>query len=304
MTLRSVLAVLVVLTAQNLRAADTERPCPFAAHNCYSDVSVQAARHRLAEALQVGLRYIEVDVNHQPEAGGFVVTHKSENAPTEPLLQEFLKPLWEKWRAEPFEHLLIVDFKAGRPDAVASTFHAYLSQYRDVLCTFAPDGSPKAKGPVAVCLTGSGHLGRAYINHARAQGELLARRDQGFSGAAARPALRQYLQRPPEPGVGYLTVEWNVVIPKGKPYAAPLSSEDRTWLAEIVAGAKRHQYGLRFYTLNTRETYRKDAKLTSGDWDTHWAACVRAGVDMIATDQYSLGVQWWEQIGKAIKADR
>jgi hypothetical protein len=279
----------------------TERPCPFAAHNCYSDVGVRQAEQRLAEALQAGLRYIEVDVNHQPAAGGFIVTHKSDNPPTQPLLQDYLPPLWKKWSSEPFEHILIIEFKAGRAPAIAEDFHAYLLKYRDLLCTFAPDGSPRAKGPISVYLTGSTRLGQAYINYATNKGELLARRDEGFSGPHDRDRLRAYLQQPPRPGVAYLTMEWGVVVGKGRSYTAPLPPENQAWLEEIVAGARKQHYRFRFYTLNVRHTYHPNEPLTPGEWDGAWTACVRAGVDMIATDQYTLAAEWWKRIGRKLK---
>jgi hypothetical protein len=277
-----------------------ERPCPIAAHNCYSDVSVKAAEQRLAEALSVGLRYIEVDVNLQPSAGGFVVTHRSDKPPTRPLLQDYLKPLWAKWREEPFDHILIVEFKAGPREQIGKAFHDYLLPYRDVLNTFAPDGSPRSRGRISVALTGSGTLMQAYIDYARQQGELLARRDQGFSGPLARGALKEFLKQPAPQGVGYLTVEWNVVVGSARAYFTPMSAANRFWLAEIVAGARRNHYTLRFYTLNPRYTFHRGEPIVAGDWDTAWAECAKAGVDMIATDQYALGVQWWERIGRRL----
>ncbi len=282
-----------------------EIPCPIAAHNCYSDAGVLAAEKRLAEALSVGLKYIEVDVNHNPAAGGFVVTHKSENPPLKPLLADYLKPLWAQWRNEPNDkHILIIEPKAGQPEAVARGLHDYLAGYRDLLTTFATDGTVRHKGPISVCLTGVQHLGQAYLDHASKGGEWLACRDEGFgNGPGARDALRACLARPAKPGVRFLTIEWGVVVGR-RGYVDPLTPEASAWLDEIVAGARRNNYHLRFYTINVRHTYHRDERLEPGGWDHPWRACAKAGVEMIATDQYSLGVQWWEQVGRNIASGR
>jgi len=274
--------------------ADAARPCPFAGHNCYSDLNLRLSRHKLATALRAGLRTIEVDVHHNPTAGGFVVTHTSKDPPAEPLLGEFLTPMWRQWRDEPGEHILIIDLKGGRPDAVARDMHEYLRAYRDVLCTFAPDGSARSTGPIRVCLTGSRALGQAYIDLAGRKGELLALRD-GSPGGRGGDALRRYLRRPARPGVGFLTLPWGVVD------GGSAAGDYVDWLSEIVAGARRNGYQLRVYTLNVPLPKRLDGRLVSGEWDAHWSACVRAGVDMISTDTYALAAEWWKQIGSKLE---
>ncbi|MBN1347290.1 MAG: hypothetical protein JXQ73_31660 [Phycisphaerae bacterium] len=264
-------------------------PCPFAGHNCYSDFDVRASRRRLKTALDADLRYIEVDVNHHPPAGGFVVTHKSKNPPAEPRLDDFLEPLWRKWRGQPGEHVLIIDLKAGRSDAVARDMHRYLQNHRDVLSAYAPDGTRRTAGTVCVCLTGSSHLGQAYVDLAAETGELLALRDTGPRGRGKK-AMRELLGRPRRPGVGYLTLSWPVVL------SGTDASDDPTdWLREIVAGARNRGYKLRVYTLNARKP--SGGGLASGKWDANWRACVRTGVDMIATDDYALATEWWHKIG-------
>ncbi len=271
---------------------------PFAAHNCYSDLGVKVSKYQLTNGLRAGLRFIEVDVHHVPSAGGFVVTHKSKDPPSEPLLGDFLEPLWRRWTDEPGEHLLIIDLKAGRPDQVAADMHRYLLGHRDALCTFAPDGTPRATGPVSVCLTGSQVLGQAYIDLATKKGELLARRDGG-PGARNRDLLRRYLRRAPRPGVGYLTLNWGNIVRGSK-----TPDDYMDWLCEIVAGARRSGYRLRVYTLNVARPERVDGRLASGEWDAAWSSCVRAGVDMIATDNYGLAAEWWREIGVGLPVVR
>jgi len=300
----SILWVACLGTAAFPADVRSEPPCPFAAHNCYSDLGARMAERRLAEALTAGLRHIEVDVNYQPSAGGFVVTHKSDRPPSEPLLHNFLVPLWKTWRSEPYDHTLIIDLKAGDPTPAGRALHDYLKEHRDALSRFAPDGTLRSRGPVSVCLTGSRRIGQAYLNLAAQEGELLARRDEGFGGASAREALRRYLRQPPHPGVGYLTINWNVVVgDQGESQRTGLSGETRAWLTEIVAGARRHGYRLRFYTLNVRHFSHPGEPLIAGGWDAAWAACVQAGVDMISTDQYTLAVEWWKQIGRKLNAE-
>lgn len=291
-----------VLTATLLagsRPAGVERACPFAGHNCYSDFGLRISHRRLAMALQAGLRFIEVDVHHVPSAGGFVVTHKSKDPPSEPLLKEFLKPLWARWRDEPGEHILVIDFKAGRPDLAARDLDRYLTDYREVLSAYAPDGTLRTGGPVSICLSGSGAIGRAYVDLASKKGELLALRDTG-PGGAKREAMRRFLHRPRPPGVGYLTLDFTSSVVRGSGTAPDYLD----WLCEIVTGARRRRYRVRVYTLDVLGPKRVDGRLVSGAWDAHWAACVRAEVDMISTDNYALAAEWWKEIGSKLAPAR
>jgi len=298
----TVLLCLSVLTATvpaSERPASAERACPFAGHNCYSDFGLRISNRKLAMALQAGLRVIEVDVHHVPSAGGFVVTHKSRNPPSAPLLGGFLQPLWARWRDEPGEHILVIDFKAGRPDLAARDLDRYLADYREVLTAYAPDGTLRARGHISVCLSGSSAIGRAYIDLASKKGELLALRDTG-PGGTKREAMRRFLQRPRRPGVGYLTLDFANSVIRGSGTAPDYLD----WLCEIVAGARRCRYKVRVYTLDVLGPKRVDGRLVSGAWDAHWAACVRAGVDMISTDNYALAAEWWKQIGCKLATDR
>ncbi len=267
---------------------------PFAGHNGYSDLGERHSRGKLAAALESGLRAIEVDVNHCPAAGGFVVTHDGGPEPRGALLSDFLVPLWERWSREKGEHILIIDFKNGSKQRVPKALHDYLGRYRDVLGTYKPDGSPKRTGPIQVCLTGSGRLKQSYIDYARDRGELLALRDgsAGASKAGFRQALRAYLARPAEPGVGYLTLNWRRLIDASR---RPESQVD--WLKEVMRGARRRGYRVRVYTLNVLPQ-SEGGRLVSGTWDAAWRACVLGGLDMIATDNYRLSVRWWDEIGR------
>lgn len=299
MTLRAITAIATCLASAGATPAaspgDIARSCPFAGHNCYSDLNLGASRHKLKAALDAGLRFIEIDVNHNPSAGGFVVTHRSRRPPTEPLLADFIKPLWERWSAEPGDHLLIIDFKAGSPDPASRDLHKYLRQHRDVLCSFAPDGTIRRTGPIGVCLTGAAIIGQAYLTLAGGEGELLARRDTGSAGSR-RDGMREFFRRRPRPGVSYLTLDWRKITGKS---TDPTDYFD--WLCEIVTGARRNHYRLRVYTLNARKPKKTDGRLVSGKWDAHWRACVRAGVDMISTDNYALAAEWWRQIGTKLE---
>lgn len=288
-------AALLALALSSFARADEIVP-PFAGHNCYSDLGEGHSRGKLSAALRSGLRAIEVDVNHSPTAGGFVVTHDGGPKPRGPLLDVFLQPLWKRWSKEAGEHILIIDFKAGSRDDVPKALYDYLGQYRDKLCTYKPDGSRLKTGPVKVCLTGSKTLDKACVEFGRRKGELLALRD-GPTGAMKggfRQALRDYLARAAEPGVGYLTLNWRRLIDEDEP---PASQVD--WLREVMRGARGRGYLVRVYTLNVIPQ-RLDGQLVGGDWDATWRTCVRGGIDMIATDNYRLAVRWWREIGKGL----
>ncbi len=300
MPLELLLSCLIPCLACPVEARGEElAPCPFAGHNCYSDLGVAVSTRRLARALNAGLRYIEVDVHHRCSPRGFVVTHKGKDPPSEPMLEDFLQPLWRRWTAEQGDHLLIIDFKAGRPDAVAKDLDRILQRHRDALARYAPDGKPIARGAIRVCLTGSGRLGQAYIDYARRRGELLALRDTGARGKG-KEGVRRVLREPRPAGVGYLTLHFGSSVLR----VSPEPEGYLPWLREIALGARRRGYHLRVYTLNVLGPERDGDVLKSGRWDRHWRACVQAGVEMIATDNYQLAAEWWEQIGRELAPPR
>jgi len=262
------------------------------AHNCYP----QAGRFndRITRALTLGFPVaIEQDIGYF--GGRAVVTHTKETTGEEPTLKDYfferVRPIIEKALKENKrdEWPLIVlhfDFK----DVQAPLLHEVwkiLGKYERWITTAKKTADPAHLSPFDIkpllVLTEDADEQQAIFS------------DEVPTGAKLRVFGSGHTKGPISPPTNYrrwLNYSWHEVEPEGQPNAGEWTEAKNTRLRELVDGAHKTGYWIRFYTLDGfvppgDRGWSADYNFGSRDAvDLRWKAAFEASVDLIATDQY------------------
>ncbi|MGE3817868.1 MAG: PKD domain-containing protein [Isosphaeraceae bacterium] len=298
--------VLSVLTLGTHPAGDgtpARKPTPLSAHNCYL-----ANRHdnpRLAEALRLGIDNVEIDLGWDPTARRLIVGHDASPRPGvaypefEGTLIPALEAHWAHPRVDGAPTVLTVDWKTDRPEAVQA-FHSFLDAHADWFSSAEkPEAGANARPGsltprrLTVCLTGSEAAKDAYDALIPPGGTYRAFRDRVYgAGSAYRDDVAELVPGPATAYHRFLTYHWGVVE-RGAPFSAgDWTAEESDRLSRLVDLAHRQGYRLRVYCLNGQTGpalggYRFRTVVAA---QTRWLAAANAGVDWVATDEYSEAV--------------
>lgn len=291
------------------------------AHNCYPEDG--AWEDRLDRALGTGLARlaIEQDLAWAPGSGRTpgrsVVSHDDELTGTEPTLEAHffarVRPLMERALAEnrPEGWPLVVlhlDFKTNEPEHHRAVWNL-LEQHRAWLTTAerVTDGArvmPFRMGPLLVLTENGTGQETAFSDRVPAGGSLLV------FGTTPSPDLprsedpevraRTLVTATPAalvstPATNYrrwTNFSWHVVEQGGQPRAGSWTPEDAARLQAIVSRAHEQGLWIRFYTLNGHGADANRGWTGSYNFGSaravndRWRAAIKAGVDLVATDQY------------------
>ena len=243
----------------HLRAGTDLVNCQFSGHNTYGDDG--HGHSKLDLALEAGLHAVEVDETWGMVRERAVVTHsKDALGLTEPLLEDYLAPVWRAWStAQDNDYLLTLDLKKDSAP-LAQDIHHILEKHAAVLSHVDAQGVYHP-GKITVMLTGSGTTERDYEDYARAHGGCLA-----FGHATSVPAAA--------PGfVRFLNLSLRQLLTAGK------NDEIATDVVKsLVSRAHAAGYRVRVYLVNE---------------ERHWQTLIDAGVDWIATDAYQQAADYW-----------
>jgi hypothetical protein len=280
---------------------------------------------RLDRALGTGTPLaIEQDLSWAVDAetgiGRSVVAHEGPFDGTEPTLADFferIRPLVEPVleRDEPEGWPLItlnLDVKsqgdhAEHHQSILATLVRYRSWLTSARLSAAGSPTPIDWGPVLVLTGASDVQEHSFRTAAAASGELLLFGSVHDAPSEASPdAPREAgldedgdtddLPRP-QPATDYRrwwNHPWRVVEREGQNRAGPFSPEDAQRLRTLTARAHAAGLWLRLYTLNGAGAQGSTERGWSLGYDfgdlesvrTRWRACLEAGVDFVATDQY------------------
>jgi hypothetical protein len=290
------------------------------AHNCYPEEGRWSDRIERAIAVGQVPTVIEQDIAFAPgnaPADQSVVAHDQKLAAAAPSLNHYfferVRPLVERaLAAGPTPQwpvvVLHLDFKSNERAHHRAVWDL-LKQHRSWLTT-APVGADTARvnavtrGPLLVLTENGEGQERDFTEWAAAEGALL------LFGSIPAPVLRQSddaaerarilraaTPRELVPAVStnyrrWVNFAWGAVEEGGPSRAGDWTAEDEQRLDAVVSYA--HQQGLfvRFYTLNGHSAAADrgwTASYNFGALDAaqaRWRAARRAGVDLIASDQY------------------
>jgi hypothetical protein len=277
------------------------------AHNAYPD------RGRFADRIDVALATgvpvaIEQDLAWCKSATGALaplVSHEAVCVGGEPTLEAYfferVRPIMEAAieRGPSADWPLItlnLDFKTDEPEHHAAVW-VLLGRYERWL-TMAPKSldatvvEPQQVGPLLV-LTGSSDVQEQTFHDAVLIGGQL--RVFGAIAGIAAPTADATVLPQATPATNYRrwwNHPWRVIETEGQRAAGDWTTADAARLRELVADAHAHGLWLRLYTLNGLAGDREDwtAGYNFGSLDAvrlRWRAAMDAGVDFIATDQYT-----------------
>jgi hypothetical protein len=290
------------------------------AHNAYPEDGRWADRIDRAIATGQVPIVIEQDIAFAATKQGtarVVVSHDTELGGTEPSLESHffarVKPIVERNLVAGTRDrwpilVLHLDFKSNETAHHRAVWEL-LERYRSWLTT-APAGanpervSPMTIGPVLVLTENGADQEKDFSGWAAARGSHL------IFGSIPAPALRSSddsaerarILRAATPSAlvpthatsyrRWVNFSWAAIEEGGPSKAADWTAQDAQRLESVVSYA--HQQGLfvRFYTLNGHTAAASQgwtASYNFGSLDAvrlRWRAAVRAGVDLIATDQY------------------
>lgn len=287
------------------------------AHNAYPED--ERWPDRIDRALATGQApiVIEQDIAFAATKSGadqVVVSHDRELEGTEPTLERHffqrVRPILDRAlsageRSRWPVLVLHLDFKTNETAHHRAVWEL-LSRHRSWLTTapVGPSVTPFTVGPLLVLTENGTDQEKDFSGWATASGTHL------LFGSIPGPAVpssddpveRARLMRAATPAAliptaatsyrRWVNFPWMVVEEGGPPKAADWSSEDAQRLDSIVSYAHGQGLLVRFYTLNghTAAAGRGwTASYNFGGLDAvrqRWRAAVRAGVDLIATDQY------------------
>jgi hypothetical protein len=272
--------------------ADSARPLPISAHNCYLE---DARADRLVEALALGIDNVEIDVGWDEAGGRLIVGHDPKPRPgvSYPEFEAYLVPALEAHgrtpRPDRAPTVLTVDWKTSHPDAVRR-FHAVLDAHADWFST-APKAAdaPLAERRLTVCLTGSDEAKDLYDAMIPPGGTYRAFRDRVFGGGDFKDDVAEYAPSPATTYFRFLTFHWGNVERGGPPRAGDWTDDDASRLSALLAHVHRQGFRARFYCLDGHTgpivspyRFRDDDAAR-----IRWRAAAEAGADWIATDEYA-----------------
>ncbi len=259
---------------------------PFAAHNAYPFRFYPAGKFE--RALELGMRYVELDITYDAERDAAVVTHDAEPRGGEPLLADMVAQACRAWAQGPADdYTLIIDFKTAS-DPLVRDVKQVLESHAELLSKLPREpGGSFGLGKITVCLTGNSSAHRKYFDLVGADGVLLAFGDAGHGGWHESP--EDHVPQEDAGFVRFLTYHFSVCADSAEARGAQHFSEERA--RRIMAAAEERGYRVRIYTLNP-------GRQENGDHDfTTWQRCVAAGVHMISTDALAIARRWWAEHG-------
>ena len=298
------------------------------AHNCYPQDGRWS--DRIDRALQIGFPAgIEQDlawyVDPATGQGRVVVAHEARTTGSEPLLRDYfferVRPIVEKALAENDRArwpliVLHFDFKDNQIPLLHAVWNL-LGEYQAWITTAAKtDGqrvpAPLDAKPLLVLTEDSDLQEQVFFDEVPSGGRLRL-----FGSAHTRPIAGTKEQKdhllatvPPdrlldEPPTNYRrwwNNSWLVVEEGGQRQAGDWTAAKERRLRALVDHAHRLGYWIRFYTLDgfapaEDRGWGQDYNFGSRDAAVErWEAALRAGVNLIATDQYEdLGGVMWQQ---------
>lgn len=273
----AVVAFALVLAPCAANAADMAR-CPFAAHNAYPFQGQGA--EKLEQALEAGLKHIEVDVTYDARREAAVVTHSSKPAGGEPELGRFIEPIWRHWAEAPGTgYTLIVEFK-HKDARIGRALQRILSAHADMLSRMSTrPGAPFIPGKITVCLTGNSDGQRAYESQLGLDDHYYAFGDVGYGPGAWKFNAESYVPREPPGFRRFITIEQHNLI--ALPFVHDELAMSPGRVEAVARRANAMGYQLRIYVLNAKQA-------------DQWQMAVSSAVPMIATDDYARAAAWWK----------
>ena len=303
------LLFLGVLTAQPF-------PRPLLdAHNCYPYEGKWA--DRLSRALATGAPVgIEQDlawgIDKATGIGRPVVSHTPKTTGDEPSLRDYFfehvrpvieRALRENNRASWPLITLHFDFKDNRPELHQAVWKL-LGEYEPWITTATKTADPNTLQPLELkpllVLTEDNDAQEAVFFHALPTGAKLrlfgsAHSAPGRHSAATPP--EQILTATPTNYRRWWNNSWHIVEEGGQRKAGPWTAEDDARLRALVTHAHKKGFWIRFYTIDgfapeDNQGWGQGYNFGSLEAaETRWKAAIKAGVDLIATDQYELLAQ-------------
>lgn len=287
------IATVLALILTTVRDDDAPAPLPVSAHNCYPIDG--RGDDRLAEALRLGIDNIEIDLGWDDANQRLIIGHDAEPRPgvSYPGLEDYLVPAleahWHEPRPDRAPTVLTIDWKTSHSEAVRR-FKGFLDDHADWFST-APKAaeSPLTPRRLTVCFTGSDEAKDVYDSLIAPGGTYRAFGDRVFGAGAYRDDVAHYAPGPATAYHRFLTFHWGNIERGGPPAAGDWSENERQRLQRLMGIAHERGYRVRFYCLDGRST-RFGAGYRFADLDAarvRWRAAAGAGVDWIATDDYS-----------------
>jgi hypothetical protein len=268
------------------------------AHNCYPYEGKWMDRvdRALASSLPVGIEMDLIWDATKPESPRVVVSHGVKATGDEPAFKDYffekIRPVVEKalqntnkthW---PLITLNINDLRTDAPEFYTALWNL-IQEYESWICTAPRTSDMSEAAPIdlkpVLILTSDGPRQRKVFYDSVPVGKRL------FLFAAGRPDQKaDNFHR-------WLNYSWKSVEPEGQNKAGDWSADDGARLKSLVQHAHEQSYWIRFYTLDGATPL----EMASNGWlsiynfssleavTLRWKAARYAGVDFVASDQYS-----------------
>lgn len=298
MTHRALLCGL--LGAGCLLAAGYPRQWFLNAHNCYPKEG--QGFDRLDRARRAGLSAFEEDLAWSEARRSTVVSHTTQLTGSEPTLETyFFSPMLPLLRKRPPDQpgiLLLLDFKSARPEPVKEV-RAWLRRHRKLVTACGRRGDPPQQTPLrwrplTVLLTGD-PAAIALFERLTPNGEpYLAMGNREPVDREFHESVAAYFPGPATAFYRVFNFNWQYVELGPNPKAGAFTPAKRARLQAFVKTAHAEGYWLRAWTLNATDSFwgpgedfgSKEALLE------RWQACLQAGLENIATDEYEMAGRW------------
>ena len=262
------------------------------AHNCYPYEDQWA--NRIERALSTGTPLaIEQDlawyVDKTTGKAWSVVSHDSHPHGNEPTMKQYfferIRPIIEEALKNPHKSqwpliTLNLDFKTLELEHARAVWQL-LGEYEPWLTTSKKHGKKLDLKPILVLAGEPAALEKVFYQEVPGNGRLRV-----FGAAKVNTTKKA------TPYYRWWNSPWANVEPGGQTKAGEWTPEEEQRLKSIVGHAHKLGYWMRFYTLNGH------APAESQGWSSiynfgsleavrkRWEACIRTGVDYLATDQY------------------
>lgn len=282
------------------------------AHNAYPDEGQHG--DRIERALATGLSPFVIEQDVAFRKGVSVVSHDAELDGTEPTLEHYffdrVRPMMDAALKSGHKSnwplvVMHLDFKTNEREHHRAVWDVLLKHRAWLTTASAGAGvTPFQVGPLLVLTENGENQERDFTEWATAAGTHL------LFGTIPGPAVAQtkdeverarlLVNAPPSslipaPATSYrrwVNFPWAVIEEGGPTKANDWTSADAARLASVVRYAHEQGLWIRFYTLNGHGAAESRGWSAGYNFGTlaaarrRWEAAVKAGVDLIATDQY------------------
>jgi len=281
-------------------------------HNCYPNDGAWA--DRIERALKLGFpAAIEQDLASYQ--GRVVVSHTDQTKGGEPLLRDYfferVRPIVEEAlqkndRARWPLIILHFDFKSNEAPLLHAVWDL-LGHYESWITTAtktadARELSPFDVKPLLVLTETADEQEEVFFREVPVGGklrlfgsaktnEIAAKDKEEHAHLMATLPPEKLLSTPPTDYRRWWNNPWGVIEERGPRHAGPWTAEDDRRLRAVTNHAHNLGYWIRFYTLDgftPTENRGWDQDYNFGSRNavtTRWIACIRAGVNLLATDQ-------------------